>query len=323
MDRLYSFVLPAYKARFFKEAIDSILAQTYINFELIIVNDASPEDLDSIIKLYDDPRIQYYVNKENIGGKDLVAQWNYSISYANGDYLILASDDDIYLPDFLERMDVLVQKYPDVNVFRPRVQYINQEGSLSDISGICDERINALEYAYRLFLEDIGSGIAFFVFNTEKLRSMGGFVNFPMAWCADEATVLMMAKDGICIDKHCLFYFRISGINISSINPYPIFKQKIKSQKMFYDYMHTFLNTIPINSEIDKKRIALLKTGIPKRFRSITAVSMNSASFIAAVRILPELLRLPWASPIFLIKRIIKKIVQLLQKNMSWVSNKK
>ena len=50
----YSFVLPAYKARFFREALDSILAQTYKDFELIIVNDASPEDLDSIVKSYDD-----------------------------------------------------------------------------------------------------------------------------------------------------------------------------------------------------------------------------------------------------------------------------
>ena len=79
----YSFVLPAYKAAYLKEAIDSILNQTYKEFELIIVNDASPEGVDAIVRSYDDPRIQYYVNAENIGGKDLVAQWNYSITYAN------------------------------------------------------------------------------------------------------------------------------------------------------------------------------------------------------------------------------------------------
>ena len=72
----YSFVLPAYKARFFKEALDSILSQTYKDFELIIVNDASPEDITSIVKGDNDPRISYYINDVNIGGKDLVAQWN-------------------------------------------------------------------------------------------------------------------------------------------------------------------------------------------------------------------------------------------------------
>ena len=58
----YSFILPAYKASFFREAIDSILAQSYTDFELIIVNDASPEDLTSIVNGYSDNRIQYYIN---------------------------------------------------------------------------------------------------------------------------------------------------------------------------------------------------------------------------------------------------------------------
>ena len=84
----YSFVLPAYKANYLRESIDSILGQTYTDFELIIVNDASPEDVDSIVNSYNDKRIQYYRNEDNIGGKDLVAQWNYSISYATGDYLV-------------------------------------------------------------------------------------------------------------------------------------------------------------------------------------------------------------------------------------------
>ena len=104
----YSFVLPAYKAKYLTEALDSIVNQTYTDFELIIVNDASPEDIDSIVGSYNDKRIQYYKNLENMGGKDLVAQWNYSISYAKGEYLILASDDDIYSLEYLEKMDKIV-----------------------------------------------------------------------------------------------------------------------------------------------------------------------------------------------------------------------
>ena len=60
----YSFVLPAYKAHFLSQAVDSILSQTYTEFELIIVNDASPEDLDSIVESYSDSRIRYYKNQQ-------------------------------------------------------------------------------------------------------------------------------------------------------------------------------------------------------------------------------------------------------------------
>ena len=58
-DIKFSVTVPAYKAQFLAECIDSILAQTYKNFELIIVNDASPQNLEGIISKYDDQRIRY------------------------------------------------------------------------------------------------------------------------------------------------------------------------------------------------------------------------------------------------------------------------
>lgn len=54
---LFSFVLPAYKATYLKEVILSILWQTYTNLELVIVNDASPKYLDSIVNEFDNDRI--------------------------------------------------------------------------------------------------------------------------------------------------------------------------------------------------------------------------------------------------------------------------
>lgn len=99
----YTFILPAYKKKYLKNAIDSILAQSFGNFELIIVNDASPEDIDSVINQYSDCRIQYHRNKTNIGGVNLVKQWNHCLSFATGEFVILATDDDEYAPDYLEK----------------------------------------------------------------------------------------------------------------------------------------------------------------------------------------------------------------------------
>ena len=67
----YNFLLPAYKPDFFKEALDSILGQTYRDFKLIILDDCSPYDLKSIVDEYDDDRITYYRNEENMGAKAL------------------------------------------------------------------------------------------------------------------------------------------------------------------------------------------------------------------------------------------------------------
>ena len=59
MNILFSILLPTYKCQYLKECIDSILGQTYPNWELIIVNDASPEDIDSVVQSYADERIHY------------------------------------------------------------------------------------------------------------------------------------------------------------------------------------------------------------------------------------------------------------------------
>ena len=54
---LFSITIPAYKSKYLKEAIDSCLLQSYTNFELIIVDDASPENLHEIVSQYHDKRI--------------------------------------------------------------------------------------------------------------------------------------------------------------------------------------------------------------------------------------------------------------------------
>ena len=98
---IFSFVMPAYKVEYLAKAIDSILNQDHIDFELIIVNDASPENLKEIVNIYNDRRILYFENEQNIGGKDLVKNWNHCLSLANGDYIILATDDDMFEPEYL------------------------------------------------------------------------------------------------------------------------------------------------------------------------------------------------------------------------------
>ena len=212
----YSFVLPAYKARFFREAVDSILAQTYKDFELVIVNDSSPEDLETIVNSYDDRRIRYYVNEVNIGGKNLVAQWNHCLEYAKGEYVILASDDDVYSPEYLERMNELVDKYPSVNVFRPRVKRIDENGNILHLDGYISEYLSKVEFLYFWSSCLIGSGIPFYIFKRDALMSIGGFVDYPLAWFSDDATVFLLSDDGVVTCNNTLFSFRQSGLNIST-----------------------------------------------------------------------------------------------------------
>lgn len=213
----YSFVLPAYKSQFLKESIDSILAQSYKDFELIIVDDASPDDIGGVVSSYDDARIRYYRNEENIGGTDLVAQWNHSVEYANGDWIILATDDDIYENVFLETADKLLGKYPDVDIFRGRISSFNSSSpeTILDAEVCMPEFACFEEFAYSMFHGLLG-GVPQYVFRRKALMGIGGFVEFPKAWGSDNATALLLAQKGIVCSGEHLVRFRFSGQNISS-----------------------------------------------------------------------------------------------------------
>ncbi|MBF0465061.1 MAG: glycosyltransferase [Nitrospirae bacterium] len=94
-----SVVMPAYNhENYVADAIDSVLLQTFKNFELIIVNDGSTDGTADVIKQYNDPRIRYYYQK-NGGSHDAI---NKGISLARGDYVAIINSDDAFYCDRLE-----------------------------------------------------------------------------------------------------------------------------------------------------------------------------------------------------------------------------
>lgn len=308
MNRLYSFVLPAYKAKFLGEAIDSILAQTYTNFELIIVNDASPEDLESIVKLYDDPRIQYYTNKVNVGGKDLIAQWNYSITYAKGEYLILASDDDIYEVEYLEKMDKLVCKYPYVHVFRPRVQLIDSNGEVIGVEGYLNEYSTTLEFLYAWVNNWTGSGVPFYIFRRDALINKGGFAQYPLAWFADDATVLRMSDTGIVTLNEVLFSFRWSGLSITSKpNQYSTLKEKINATNLFFLEGFNYISNYKEIDEYTKYLKKHLLQSFPRFMLENKIIGqLSSAKWIDVWRSMSFVSKLQFVNKRYLLKWFIR-----------------
>lgn len=243
----FSFVMPAYKASFLKQSISSILAQTYDNFELIIVDDASPYNLNEIVNLYDDKRIKYYINDKNIGRHNLVEQWNRSLSYATGDYIVLASDDDVYMPLYLDEIVKLIKKYPDACIFRPRIQHIDSNGKIIGVESVMKEFTPSVEFLYNWINNTIFRGIPFYVFKRYKLNEIGNFMNYPLAWYSDDHTVLEMSKKGIICSSEVLFSFRISGENISNRkNSFKDVIQKLSAILKFRDFLGEYVaNLVP------------------------------------------------------------------------------
>lgn len=237
---LVTVAIPAYKQVFFEESIQSVLAQSYPNFELIIIDDASPFHLENIVNKFDDIRIKYYRNEVNLGRTDLVSNWNKCISIAKGELFCLFSDDDKYHSDFLREMVDLSMVFPDSDVFHCRVIKIDGDGKPIDITPLCPQRESTLEFIWHTMKGYRNLYAPEFMCRTTALRNIGGFFNLPLAWGSDYVTWFLLSKGGgkVYCEKPLCFW-RISDINISAVGNVP---QRIEAINRYQKWLTIFLD---------------------------------------------------------------------------------
>lgn len=110
-----SVLMPIYNTReeFLRPAIESILNQTFTDFEFLIIDDASTLPLEHIVKSYNDSRIKYYKNDTNLG---ISKTRNKLLDLAQGEYLAIMDHDDISLPERFEKQVKILDKNPKIGV---------------------------------------------------------------------------------------------------------------------------------------------------------------------------------------------------------------
>ncbi|MDU1892723.1 MAG: glycosyltransferase family 2 protein [Dysgonomonas sp.] len=110
-----SICIPVYKhVDFLKRCLDSVLIQTFSDYEVIITDDSPNDELERLVTTYQDERIRYIRNKPSLGSP---ANWNKGLEMAGGDYIkILHHDDWFSLPNSLEAYVHLLDNNPDVDI---------------------------------------------------------------------------------------------------------------------------------------------------------------------------------------------------------------
>lgn len=124
--------LPVYNGeRYLREAIESILSQTFSDFELIISDNASTDATSQICQEYAsrDPRIRYSRNVVNVGA---AANYNRAFALSQGEYFKWAAHDDVCAPEFLARCVAVLDQNPSVVICYPRTIVINEHGAAID-----------------------------------------------------------------------------------------------------------------------------------------------------------------------------------------------
>lgn len=105
-------IIPNYNnAAVIRRAIDSVLAQTFSDFELLVVDDASTDESFEVVRCYEDPRLRLLVNEENAG---LAGVWNRAVREARAEWIALLDSDDSWQPDKLARQLAFLEVHPDL-----------------------------------------------------------------------------------------------------------------------------------------------------------------------------------------------------------------
>lgn len=216
---MLAIVIPYYKKTFFRETMESIAAQTCKDLVLYIGDDASPENPIDIIEDYKDKiDIVYHRFNENLGGKDLVAQWERCINMTQGeDWIWLFSDDDMMENTCVEDFYSVLKDCSDIRIMRYKKKFCNiVDGTYfcstykKGISSFSDFVWDGLD------LTDNHITMPEFLFH-RSLYEKYGIINVPLAWGSDKITYLQYVLETGCIfNLSSVVYYRFSDRNISA-----------------------------------------------------------------------------------------------------------
>ena len=118
-------------ARYLGEAVDSLLRQSYTDFELIISDNASTDQTEEICRDYaaKDPRVRYYRSTQDVG---LANNYNYLFMRARGEYFKWAAADDVHEPDYVARCLDVLEHDPAVVLAYAKARFIDENGGPID-----------------------------------------------------------------------------------------------------------------------------------------------------------------------------------------------
>lgn len=215
-------IIPAYKADFFEQTLESIAQQTCKAFTVYIGDDASPYDIRTIADKFNGAfNLVYKRFDDNLGSKDLVSHWERCMAMAEDEeWIYLFSDDDIMPKDAIERIHISISRHPDALFFRFQLAVIDEENSVLHSNQALASGITSAEVMLTNYLKGKNSSAACeYIFN-RKLLMEHGFIHFPVAWCSDVATWYLYAKAGgvVNITGYPVFWRNAAGKNISNNN---------------------------------------------------------------------------------------------------------
>ncbi len=267
--------LPVYNGeQYIALAIKSVLAQTFIDFELLILDNCSTDNTLDIIRTFSDPRIRVIVNPKNLG---MIGNWNLAVSHAVGKYIKILSHDDLLAPSCLAEQINGFFRFSDKNIgiVTCKKRIINESGvvvmpgfGLFGFTRIINGR-RSIKKSMRAGRNIIGEP-SVVLLDAKILRASGDFEQ-PQFTPDIKMWFKMLKGSNLLFLNKSLASYRISSTSTST-------SVASTQGSQFARLIHEVIGTDLIRVGKFTQRVGLLRSHLNARIRKVI-------SFIAALRL--------------------------------------
>lgn len=267
----FSIIVPVYNVeKYIKDCLDSILNQSYDNFEVIVVNDGSTDKSKEIVEQYKDKRIKLY-NKENTGVADTR---NFGINQCTGEYFIFVDSDDTINKDLLTTLKNVLDK-EKVDLVKYQIQMIYSDGNIKYDEPETFEKING-EKAFSILLKnDLFVSPVTYAYNLEyfKKNRYEYFVGRVYEDFGLTPIIVVNAQSVKCIDFIGYnYYVRENSIMTSS-------KKKMESRNRDsidqFDRLMEMIDDINVSNETRNLFKSYISNGMINRTQEMDGIILK------------------------------------------------
>lgn len=305
-----SIVLPTYNGQqYIRESIDSIISQSFSDWELIIVNDCSTDSTEQIIKEYEksDSRIHVINNLQN---QRLPRTLNIGFREAKGEYLTWTSDDNLYMNTAIEKLVETLDKFPDKYMVCTNMRYIDSDGEWLDKY---NDFSNDKMYQYNC----LG---ACFMYRRQVLQEVGEYD--PEQFLIEDYDYwlrIMFRYGDIVYIPEVLYKYRTHSASLTVTRRAEVDMALYKLRKKYLKYIlphiieNKFLITkmyyeFKLNSLLDDETKALLHSAVPLLKLGSEAVTKNKIIIYGAGECGEKIFNIYKDKIIYYVDKDIKKI---------------
>jgi len=205
-----SVLMPVYNpGAYLTEAINCILAQTFSDFELILINDASTDNSEKIILSYTDPRIVYLRNEQNTG---IVGALNRGIETSKGELLVRMDADDLVTTDRIEKLVKFMNQHPETGVASSYLKLFGNRNNVWEYSTSDDDIKAGLLFTSTLAHAPCVIRKQVLIENNIRYSDHYPHMEDYVLWHS-----LKHKTQFACIPE-VLYFYRITGENITEVN---------------------------------------------------------------------------------------------------------